>query len=70
MLNTFFEKEGSDGQCEVNPESWTQMLFGVYGERWVSQQTKYSSVINQYWIRPNKSENVKNGGKVEGGCYW
>lgn len=58
------------GKVALHLAGWTQMLFGVYGERWVSQQSNYSSVINQYWIRPNKSENVKNGGKVEGGCYW
>lgn len=58
------------GKVAIHLAGWTQMLFGVYGERWVSQQSKYSSVINQYWIRPNKSENVKNGDKIEGGCYW
>lgn len=58
------------GKVALHLAGWTQMLFGVYGERWVSQQTKYSSVINQYWIRPNKSENVKDGGKIESGCYW
>lgn len=58
------------GKVALHLAGWTQMLFGVYGERWVSQQSNYSSVINKYWIRPNKSENVKNGGKVEGGCYW
>ena len=46
------------------------MLFGVYGERWVSQQPKYSSVINEYWIRPNDNERIKNGSMVENGCYW
>lgn len=58
------------GKVAIHLAGWTQMLFGVYGERWVSQQSKYSSVINQYWKRPNKNENVKNGGKIEGGCYW
>lgn len=58
------------GKVAIHLAGWTQMLFGVYGERWVSQQSKYSSVINQYWIRPNKSENVKNGKKIESGCYW
>lgn len=58
------------GKVALHLAGWTQMLFGVYGERWVSQQSNYSSVINQYWIRPNKNENVKNGGKIEGGCYW
>ena len=58
------------GKVALHLAGWTQMLFGVYGERWVSQQSNYSSVINKYWIRPNKSENVKNGGKIESGCYW
>lgn len=58
------------GKVALHLAGWTQMLFGVYGERWVSQQSKYSSVINEHWIRPNKDENIKNGNKIEEGCYW
>lgn len=58
------------GKVAIHLAGWTQMLFGVYGERWVSQQTNYSHIINKYWIRPNKNENVKAGNKVEEGCYW
>ena len=43
------------GKVAIHLAGWTQMLFGVYGERWVSQQSKYSSVINQYWIRPKRA---------------
>jgi len=58
------------GKVAIHLAGWTQMLFGVYGERWVSQQPKYSSVINEYWIRPNNNERIKNGSKVDNGCYW
>lgn len=58
------------GKVGIHLAGWTQMLFGVYGERWVSQQTKYSHIINESWIRPNKNENVKGGANIEEGCYW
>lgn len=58
------------GKVALHLAGWTQMLFGVYGERWVSQQSEYKDVINEYWIRPNRSENLKNGKQVESGCYW
>ena len=58
------------GKVALHLAGWTQMLFGVYGERWVSQQPKYSSVINDYWIRPSDNERIKNGSMVENGCYW
>lgn len=58
------------GKVGIHLAGWTQMLFGVYGERWVSQQPQYSSVINEYWIRPYESEVVKNSNLVEDGCYW
>lgn len=60
----------SKGKVAIHLAGWTQMLFGVYGERWFSQQSQYSSVINQYWIRPNRNENIKNGKKIENGAYW
>ena len=58
------------GKVAIHLAGWTQVLFGVFGERWVSQQTKYSHIINEFWIRPNKNENVKGGNNVEDGCYW
>lgn len=58
------------GKVAIHLAGWTQMLFGVYGERWVSQQSKYSKVINDYWIRPNANEGLANGKSIEHGCYW
>ena len=58
------------GKQAVHLAGWTQMLFGVYGERWIKDQPQYSKCINEHWIRPLESEKPKGAEKVEGGCYW
>lgn len=58
------------GKQAVHLAGWTQMLFGVYGERWIKDQPQYSKFINEHWIRPLESEKPKGAEKVEGGCYW
>ena len=58
------------GKQVVHLAGWTQMLFGVYGERWIKDQPQYSKYINEYWIRPLESEKPKGAEKVENGCYW
>ena len=58
------------GKVGIQLAGWTQMLFGVYGERWISQQTQYSKFINKYWIRPNENETPRKAKDIESGCYW
>ncbi len=58
------------GRVAIHMAGWTQMLFGVYGNRWLYDQPEYANVINQHWIRPNKTERPKGAEKVENGCYW
>ena len=58
------------GKTAIHLAGWTQMLFGVYGKRWVEDQPEYAKFINQFWIRPNENERPKGAEKVEGGCYW
>lgn len=58
------------GKQAVHLAGWTQMLFGVYGSRWLKDQPQYSKFINDYWIRPLESEKPKGAEKVENGCYW
>lgn len=58
------------GKIAVHLAGWTQMLFGVYGKRWLKDQPQYSKFINEYWIRPNENERPQGAEKVEGGCYW
>lgn len=54
----------------IHLAGWTQMLFGVYGNRWVNDQPEFKQYINEYWIRPSESEKPRNLEKVENGCYW
>ncbi len=54
----------------IHLAGWTQMLFGIYGKRWVQDQPEFSKYINQYWVRPSEDEKPEGAQKVEGGCYW
>ena len=38
------------GKQAVHLAGWTQMLFGVYGERWIKDQPQYSKYIPQFGI--------------------
>lgn len=58
------------GKAAVHLAGWTQMLFGIYGNRWLNEQTKFRKFINEYWVRPEQDEIPKNSNKVENGCYW
>ena len=58
------------GKVGIHLAGWTQMLFGIYGKRWLSDQPQYKRFINNYWIRPGQTEVPKGAEKVEGGCYW
>lgn len=58
------------GKIAIHMAGWTQMLFGVYGERWIKDQTEFSRFINEYWTRPGENEKPKGLEKVENGCYW
>lgn len=54
----------------IHLAGWTQMLFGIYGKRWIIDQPQYKKFINKNWIRPSQEEIPDNAIKVEGGCYW
>ncbi len=58
------------GKTAVHLAGWTQMLFGVYGARWIDQQPKFAKYINEYWVRPSADERPKGAEKIEGGAYW
>lgn len=58
------------GKIAIHLAGWTQMLFGIYGKRWLEDQPQYSRFINEYWVRPDESERPKNADTIEGACYW
>lgn len=58
------------GKIAVHLAGWTQMLFGIYGNRWIKDQPYYGHFINEYWIRPSLNEIPQNAKRVENACYW
>lgn len=66
-LANFVKKQG---KIAIHLAGWTQMLFGIYGERWLTDQPEFTKFINEYWIRPNNSEKPNSYNKIENGCYW
>lgn len=58
------------GKIAIHLAGWTQMLFGIYGNRWIEDQPEYAKYINEYWTRPTESEKPDNLELVENGAYW
>ncbi len=58
------------GKIGLHLASMTQMLFGVYGTRWVEDQPEYKRYINEFWIRPQATETPLKSNVIENGCYW
>ena len=62
------------GRKAVHLGGSLQLLFGIIGSRWANanynKTYNYSSLINEYWVRPNIQEMPQNSSQVEGGCYW
>lgn len=53
----------------IHTAGWTQILFGIYGERWLEDE-KYKGFINEHWVRPSENEKPKQFSTIEKGCYW
>ena len=58
------------GKIAIHLAGWTQMLFGIYGNRWLEDQPEFKKLINEYWIRPSAQERPKGVEVVENACYW
>ena len=59
-----------NNKVAIQLAGWTQMLFGIYGNRWLIDQPEYSRFINDYWIRPSENERPVGAESVEKGAYW
>ncbi len=68
------------GKKSIHIGGGTQLLFGIKGKRWDNNSyywadlphfnTNYSSLYNEYWVRPSVNETPLSAKKVEGACYW
>ncbi len=59
------------GKQAIHMGGVTQLLFGITGKRWeIEQPDVIKNVVNEYWVRPDVTEQPKGAKQVEGGCYW
>ena len=68
------------GKKAIHLGGGSQLLFGIKGKRWDNNNyhwknlpqlnTNYSSLYNEYWVRPSQNEIPDSALKVEGACYW
>ena len=59
----------SQGAQAVVVGGATHILFGIKGRRW-DEHPEISTLYNEHWTRPLKSETPENFSAVEDGCYW
>jgi hypothetical protein len=57
------------GKQAVQMGGATQMLFGIYGQRWLNDPLR-KKFINEHWVRPMPSEKITNASSIENSCYW
>lgn len=48
----------------------TQLIFGIMGKRWDTQEYRERVGVNSYWTYPSEEETPKKRKVVENGCYW
>lgn len=68
------------GKKAVHLGGALQLLFGIKGKRWEDPNygvkewgipySSYTTLINEYWVRPDDCVRPKTAKNVEGGCYW
>ena len=57
------------GKKAIHLGGATQMLFGVYGQRWAIHPD-FQDIINEHWVKPTPNETPKTARNVENACYW
>lgn len=62
------------GKKAVHLGGSLQLLFGIRGARWENNNYNatynYSKLMNEYWVKPSKTETPFKAQQVEEGCYW
>ncbi|WP_345985248.1 hypothetical protein WCX49_11640 [Sulfurimonas sp. HSL-1656] len=62
------------GKKAVHLGGSLQLLFGIKGKRWedptYNPTYNYSSLMNEYWVRPSEEETPTKSSNIESGCYW
>ena len=58
------------GKKAVHLGGSLQLLFGIRGNRWETEQDIYMQFMNEHWVRPLESEKPAGAQNVENACYW
>ncbi|MBR6132875.1 MAG: hypothetical protein IKQ20_13585 [Bacteroidales bacterium] len=58
------------GKKAVHIGGALQLLFGIRGNRWETEQDIYMQFMNKHWVRPLESERPEAAQNVENACYW
>ena len=62
------------GKKAVHLGGALQLLFGIKGNRWEDKNYHpvfdYTSLFNQYWVKPDQRLRPANAEQYEGACYW
>lgn len=59
------------GKIAIHCGGPLQLLFGIKGRRWeIEMPSTGQKLFNEFWVRPNSEETIKNNQNIENGCYW
>lgn len=58
------------GKKAVHIGGALQLIFGIKGNRWETEQKIYMKFYNEHWVRPLESERPPSAQNVENACYW
>lgn len=59
------------GKIAIHCGGPLQLLFGIKGRRWeIEMPSTGQKLFNEFWVRPNAQETIKNNQNIENGCYW
>ena len=70
------------GKKAIHMGGGTQLLFGIYGKRWLEEykdtkifnghtiDVNYKRIFNEHWCYPLDIDTPKNAFKVDNACYW
>ena len=62
------------GKKSVHLGGALQLLFGIKGNRWENVDYhpvfNYTTLFNEYWVKPDDIYKPKNAEQFEGACYW
>lgn len=62
------------GKKAIHMGGVLQLLFGIKGNRWEDENYhpvfNYTTLFNDYWVKPDDIYRPKTAESVENGCYW